>query len=188
MTESSDCQPSSTSYPSPMVIDGSECDEVLENSEWLTRREVLERRSRRVKQLTKLYRSHYWALMEELKSKYKSYYWTYGKSPFKEDENRVSNSVDGTTENVKLGLGLGKGDEIKRCQLSGCKTKAMALTKFCHAHILSDPKQKLYKSCTYVIKRWDLSVIFISHFRTCCLYFSLSYMTISEFSFMFVNI
>ncbi|KAF2322173.1 hypothetical protein GH714_008155 [Hevea brasiliensis] len=39
-----------------------------------------------------------------------------------------------------------------RCLFVGCKLKAMALTSFCHLHILSDAKQKLYKPCGYVIK------------------------------------
>lgn len=58
----------------------------------------------------------------------------------------------------KLGLGFGESvPELKlggnnRCAFVGCKLKAMALTSFCHLHILSDPQQKLYKACNYVIK------------------------------------
>ncbi|KAK8709089.1 hypothetical protein V6N13_060119 [Hibiscus sabdariffa] len=40
----------------------------------------------------------------------------------------------------------------QHCSFVGCKFKAMALTRFCHLHILSDSNQKLYKACTYVIK------------------------------------
>ncbi|KAF4350401.1 uncharacterized protein LOC115714725 [Cannabis sativa] len=151
-----DCfdSPPSPSPTSPMNIDGSDRDSALSNSEWLTQREVIERRARRVKQLARLYRHHYWALMEDLKSKHREYYWTYGKSPFKEDEHLPPNGTDGIGENGKLGLAsaTGVGDDIKRCQVAGCKNRPMALTKFCHAHILSDPQQKLYKGCTYVIK------------------------------------
>ncbi|XP_031481367.1 uncharacterized protein LOC116251317 [Nymphaea colorata] len=39
-----------------------------------------------------------------------------------------------------------------KCGFSGCKMKPMALSVFCHSHILSDSKQQLYKACTYVIK------------------------------------
>ncbi|CBI36638.3 unnamed protein product, partial [Vitis vinifera] len=41
----------------------------------------------------------------------------------------------------------------QQCASVGCKTKAMALTRFCYLHILCDPKQQLYKPCHYVIKR-----------------------------------
>ncbi|GMN59802.1 hypothetical protein TIFTF001_028894 [Ficus carica] len=142
-----ECPPSppSPSPSSPMTIDGSDRDAALAKSAWLSRREVLERRSRLAKQLARVYRHHYWALMEDLKAKHRDYYWTFGKSPFKDDE-----TAPASAENGKQGLG--NSDDIKRCQVTGCKTKAMALTKFCHAHILSDPQQKLYKGCQYVIK------------------------------------
>ncbi|KAG7014493.1 INO80 complex subunit D, partial [Cucurbita argyrosperma subsp. argyrosperma] len=142
--------------PHPMVIDGANHDLALASCEFFTRREVLERRSRRVKQLCRVYRELYWALMEELKRKYREYYWTYGKSPFKEDEKEaegIGDYPEGIGENGKLGLGSVTGsDEIRRCDVTGCKAKAMALTKYCHAHILSDKKQRLYKGCTFVIK------------------------------------
>uniref|UniRef100_A0A803PDW1 KAT8 regulatory NSL complex subunit 2 n=1 Tax=Cannabis sativa TaxID=3483 RepID=A0A803PDW1_CANSA len=101
-----------------MNIDGSDRDSALSNSEWLTQREVIERRARRVKQLARLYRHHYWALMEDLKSKHREYYWTYGKSPFKEDEPLPPNGTDGIGENGKLGLAsaTGVGDDIKSMQ------------------------------------------------------------------------
>ncbi|XAR69586.1 hypothetical protein NMG60_11001236 [Bertholletia excelsa] len=148
-----------------MAIDGMEEDLALSGSEYLTRQEVLKRRSRRLKQLAKIYREHYWSLMEELKVKYREYYWDYGKSPFvegdenREDLNRKNNSAPATNNaednqniNGKLGLGVGQNANANRCEVHGCKMKAMALTRFCHSHILSDGKQKLYKGCTYVTK------------------------------------
>ncbi|KAI3952994.1 hypothetical protein MKX01_028686 [Papaver californicum] len=78
----------STSNISPLVIEGSEEDTILRKSEYLTREEVIRRRLRRVKQMEKLYKDHYWSLMEELRVKYREYYWEYGKSPFKEEEIR----------------------------------------------------------------------------------------------------
>ncbi|XP_027359502.1 INO80 complex subunit D-like [Abrus precatorius] len=136
---------SASSPPRPMVIDGGGHDAALANSRFLTREEVLRRRLRRLKQLSRCYRGHYWALMEELKSKYREYYWTYGKSPFKEDH------ADSDNENPN-GVVSGVGDDIVRCRFGGCKTKAMALTKYCHAHILSDSKQMLYQGCRAVAK------------------------------------
>jgi hypothetical protein len=132
----------------PMTIDGADEDLALANSSVLTRREVLVRRLRRVRQLSRCYRGHYWALMEELKAKYREYYWTYGRSPFKEDEERNSGNAS-----AAAAAAVDNGDDFVRCASSGCKTKAMALTKYCHAHILSDPNQKLYRGCTAVAKR-----------------------------------
>ncbi|XP_026420210.1 INO80 complex subunit D-like [Papaver somniferum] len=78
----------STSSVSPLVIEGDEEDTILKKSEYLTREEVIRRRLRRVRQMEKLYKDHYWSLMEELRVKYREYYWEYGKSPFKEEETR----------------------------------------------------------------------------------------------------
>ncbi|XVE90687.1 hypothetical protein DITRI_Ditri20bG0096800 [Diplodiscus trichospermus] len=126
-----------------ITIDGTDQDLALSRSDFLSRQEVLRRRSRRVKQLARLYKAHYWDLLEELKRKHKEYYWVYGKSPFKEDE-KISGE-----QNDRKNLGL--GFKLK-CQISDCKEKAMALTRFCHRHILSDPNQILYRGCTFLLK------------------------------------
>ncbi|KAG5062370.1 hypothetical protein JHK85_003553 [Glycine max] len=137
---------SASSPTRPVTIEGGECDAALSKSRVLTREEVLRRRLRRVRQLGRCYRAHYWALMEELRSKYRDYCWTYGKSPFKEDHD------DNNNNNDQNGVVSG-GDDIVRCRFSGCKTKAMALTNYCHAHILGDSKQKLYQGCKAVAKK-----------------------------------
>ncbi|KAB2008930.1 hypothetical protein ES319_D10G133600v1 [Gossypium barbadense] len=131
-----------------ITIDGTDEDLALSKSDYLSRQEVLRRRSRRVKQLARLYKAHYWSLMEELKRKHKEYYWLYGKSPFKEDEKKNGEQND---ENNKLGLGF----QLK-CQISDCKDKAMALTRFCHKHILKDTNQMLYRGCNFPIKSGQL--------------------------------
>ncbi|GAB2265622.1 hypothetical protein Dimus_000662 [Dionaea muscipula] len=157
----------------------------LSKSSHLTRQELRRRRLHRLKQLSRVYRDHYWALMEELRVQYREYYWRYGVSPYKvdggdkeigEEMNNVNAEGSGETNHVslfdngdagggrgsngvgsyhggggKLGLGFAEGGN-KRCVFVGCKLKAMALTNFCHLHILSDPQQKLYKACNYVIK------------------------------------
>ncbi|RDX70649.1 hypothetical protein CR513_50086, partial [Mucuna pruriens] len=137
---------SGSSPPRPMSVDGGDHDAALANSRFLTREEVIRRRLRRAKQLGRCYRAHYWALMEELKSKYRDYCWTFGKSVFKEDH---ADSDNDNPNGVVSGVGA---DDIVRCRFSGCKTKAMALTKYCHTHILSDSKQNLYRGCTAVAK------------------------------------
>lgn len=93
--------------------------------------------------------------MEELKAKYREYYWTYGRSPFKEDEERNSGNASAAAAGA-----VDNGDDFVRCASSGCKTKAMALTKYCHAHILSDPNQKLYRGCTAVAKSLPTGPVF----------------------------
>ncbi|XP_056170918.1 uncharacterized protein LOC115664601 [Syzygium oleosum] len=139
-------------------------DSALARASHLTRPEVLRRRSRRLRQLSRCYRDHYWALMEEFKVQYRDFYWKYGESPFKEENQRVE--ADGSERDGPNGEGIGEnvGNSVvgriefeargnnHRCAFVGCKLKAMALTSFCHLHILSDSKQKLYKACSYVIK------------------------------------
>ncbi|KAL2320427.1 hypothetical protein Fmac_029396 [Flemingia macrophylla] len=138
--------------PPPITVDGADIDKALANSAALTRREVIERRLRRVKQLERCYRAHYWTLMEELRAKHKHYYWTYGKSPFKEDEN--DSVVLGPNDTKNNNAAAAAGDDVVRCASSGCKSKAMALTRFCHLHILSDSKQSLYGGCSTVAKNF----------------------------------
>ena len=129
-------------------------DSPLSTSDVLSREELLRRRSGRLRQVTKLYKAFYWALMEELRAKYKDYYWRYGKSPYyngeEEDEEEEEEEEQ---ERNRNGNGNEEDVEEMRCEVTGCKAKAMALTRYCHAHILSDTKQNLYKACTYCIKR-----------------------------------
>ncbi|XP_073008238.1 uncharacterized protein [Typha latifolia] len=128
-----------------MEGEGAEDDEALRGAAALSREEVLRRRARRVRELARCYRRQYWALAEEVRVKHRDYYWENGKSPLEEEEGEGEEKEDER-------LGLGEKGERKRCALSGCKSKAMPLTRFCHPHILSDPRQTLYKACNFVIK------------------------------------
>ncbi|KAD4384161.1 hypothetical protein R6Q59_011857 [Mikania micrantha] len=130
-------------------------DEFLSNSTHLSRQQVLNRRSHNMQQLSKCYRDHYWGLMEEVRVRYREYLWKFGMSPFQEDHNEdEKNNVK--QEQVRDGIeDAGTGDDITKslpCVFNGCKTKAMTLTRFCHVHILSDPKQQLYKPCEFLLK------------------------------------
>ncbi|KAM0940139.1 putative DNA-binding domain, KAT8 regulatory NSL complex subunit 2 [Dioscorea sansibarensis] len=155
--------------PDPGAADPMDCgdeDEVLRTAAFLSREEVLRRRSRRLKRLAKHYKDQYWALLEEVKVRHRDYYWDFGKSPFvgedRESGGNEGGAVEGSEERAKggvgaPGLGFGAGDggkkgQRERCGVSGCKAYAMPLTKFCHSHILLDGKQTLYKACSYVIK------------------------------------
>ncbi|KAJ6420746.1 hypothetical protein OIU84_028164, partial [Salix udensis] len=158
--------PSPTTIPSP--LSPTLKDQVLSRATHITRQELLKRRSYKLKQLSKCFRYHYLALMEELKIQYREYYWKYGVSPFKEDHQKQEQQKQGSgvgvlqRENEESGANIeviGENNtnvsDLKsnhRCLFVGCKLKAMALTSFCHLHILSDAKQKLYKPCGYVIK------------------------------------
>ncbi|XP_074307345.1 uncharacterized protein LOC141642435 [Silene latifolia] len=163
----------------------------LSTSSHLTRQELLRRRLIRTRKLSRVYRDHFWTLMDHLRAQYRQYYWNYGVSPLCFDTNTEANVVNnnGNAEfgvvaegcgetnaasninaadhgsyccNGKLGLGLGYGEGgssnnggaggYRRCAFSACELKAMALTSFCSLHILSDPNQKLYKPCNFVIK------------------------------------
>lgn len=162
---------SSSAAPPAVTIDGGEQDSLLAASPYLTREEVLRRRLRRTRQLAGCYREHYWALMEELKAKHKEYYWTYGMSPFQEDHKGGHvEGVGGCGENGSCSnngnekgmVVVSNGQDFVRCGFSGCKSKAMALTRFCHTHILSDSKQKLYTGCTAVAKKLaPFSIVFV---------------------------
>lgn len=103
--------------------------------------------------------------MEELKLKHREYYWEYGKSPFVEDEeneklnsSRAEFAAENGNGNGNSGVNGGNctSNAATRCGVHGCKAKAIALSRFCHMHILSDAKQKLYKACTFTIKRFVL--------------------------------
>ncbi|XP_028088055.1 INO80 complex subunit D-like [Camellia sinensis] len=128
------------------------------NSSHLTHQEVLRRRAHNFNQLATVYKDHYWAMMEELKAKYKEYVWKFGLSPFKEGEEKEIFKEEVEDDGIE---GKGEmGSEVNRqCLFHGCALKAMPLTKFCSLHILSDPKQVLYKPCEYVIKSAQMGQI-----------------------------
>ncbi|KAL5998119.1 hypothetical protein ACLOJK_009054 [Asimina triloba] len=164
---------SSSQSPPPSVppltfsVDAAAEDALLLRSDFLTRPELLRRRSRRVKQLAKYYRAQYWALMEEIKLRHREYYWKYGKNPFVEEEEEEGGEREGGGETSMAAEGSGEnsggqrfGKNERRCTFAGCKSTAMVLSCYCHPHILSDRKQKLYKACSYVIKRSALHGFF----------------------------
>ncbi|KAL3376715.1 hypothetical protein AABB24_003247 [Solanum stoloniferum] len=86
--------------------------------------------------------------MEEVKLNHREYCWMFGMSIFQEDEDK--SNKDGT---LRIGENNGNVVISNTCGVHGCKSKAMALTRFCHMHILSDSMQKLYKDCSFAIKR-----------------------------------
>ncbi|XWS67333.1 hypothetical protein CRYUN_Cryun05aG0278000 [Craigia yunnanensis] len=156
--------------PPPIPLSLSLQDVVLSRASHLTRQELLKRRLQHLRLLSRCYRHHYWALMEDLKIHYRDYYWKFGVSPFKHDHTQEPGGAEiaaNPTNNIEVSGDNNNNNNINAnvnnnssldfkinhlCLFVGCKFKAMALTSFCHLHILSDSKQKLYKACTYVIK------------------------------------
>ncbi|KAL2922229.1 INO80 complex subunit D [Bienertia sinuspersici] len=125
--------------PSSMETD---IDLALSSSSHLTHQELLRRRLHRLHQLSKVYRDHYWAFMEDLRVHYRHYYWKFGVSPSKDDDDKeresgadrdfAATNVEGCGEtnntnnnslttcvasggnNAKSGLGFGdNGSEVK---------------------------------------------------------------------------
>ncbi|CAO2837484.1 unnamed protein product [Amaranthus hypochondriacus] len=150
-------KPSSSRPPLPVTNYDQDEDAILSKSEFLTRDEVLKRRVRRLRRLSKFYRDYYWLLMEDVRIKHREYVWKYGKSPCIEENGDVvvvkrengdigDEVLDNNVDNGDK-LGLGSDVNFKRCAFSACSAKAMALTNYCVAHIVIDTKQVLYKRC-----------------------------------------
>ncbi|KAK9078984.1 hypothetical protein SSX86_000653 [Deinandra increscens subsp. villosa] len=147
------------SHNSASIIKPSPEDEYLPNSTHLSRQQVLHRRSHNMQQLSRCYRDHYWGLMEEVRVQYREYMWKFGMSPFQEDRNEDEKD-NVKQEQIRGGIDDGIGDvagngsdNIKSvpCGFNSCDMKAMTLTRFCHVHILCDPKQQLYKPCEFLV-------------------------------------
>jgi hypothetical protein len=110
--------------------------------------------------------------MEELKIQYREYYWKYGVSPVKQklqhhasQRDIEAGDLEGTGENNNSNNVNMDVTCNQRCVFVGCKLKAMPLTSFCHLHILSDSKQKLYKACNYAIN------IKVRYWLICCTHY-----------------
>lgn len=158
-----------------LALDGAHEDETLKNADALTEQEVARRRLRRVNQLMKLYRMHYWGLLEELRSKYRVFYIKHGKGGWKDEveaaeKEKLESSVeasDGLDNSTKGKQPLGDGPpgamkeplapektagEIIKCAHQSCKSKPLPLSGFCFSHILLEPRQQLYRPCSFIIK------------------------------------
>ncbi|KAH9606741.1 hypothetical protein KSS87_009524 [Heliosperma pusillum] len=159
------------------VTDSDIEDSFLSKSEYLTRKELMKRRANRLSRLARCYRDHYWLLMEDVRRKHRDFIWRYGRDFYKEEydvvdgengvvladdvnnnnnnnnSNQVSRRIRANDVNNggKLGLEIGEGS-LNYCSFPSCKSKAMALTSYCHSHILSDSKQVLYTRCQFALK------------------------------------
>ncbi|KAK2405721.1 INO80 complex subunit D protein [Trifolium repens] len=108
----------------------------LSGASHLTRPELLRRRLHNTRRLSRYYRDMYWLLMNQLRFLVRVYTSETGLSPFQEDQEPDGVVADNFNH---------------QCAFAGCEKKPMALTRFCFAHILSDPRQVLYKPCEFVV-------------------------------------
>jgi hypothetical protein len=131
--------------------------EMEATAEALTQEEVLRRRRRRAARLAGVYRRLYWAMAEEVRARHRQYVWDLARSPLEAEQppappgGPVPAAVGEPPKPAPV-------PRRKKCGFTGCKVRAMATTRFCHSHILSDPKQMLYKPCASIIKRFVSSL------------------------------
>ena len=126
--------------------------EMETTAEALTREDVLRRRRRRVARLAGVYRRLYWAMAEEVRARHRQYVWDLARSPLEAEQPPAppGGPIPAAGEPPRPA----PVPRRKKCGFTGCKVRAMATTRFCHSHILSDPKQLLYKPCAYITKRF----------------------------------
>ncbi|CAM6093619.1 unnamed protein product [Calypogeia fissa] len=154
----SDCESDCSQFESSSVQQQEE-DQILKRAEALTMEEVIQRRVRRLRKLMKVYRSQYWGLVEEMRTKYRRLYLRHGKSGWRDD---VEDERDGAVPDGGGGGGSGDGmreperrlgvAENAHCAAQGCTSNPLSLSVFCFAHILLEPRQRLYKPCSHVIR------------------------------------
>ncbi|KAK9735839.1 hypothetical protein RND81_04G231900 [Saponaria officinalis] len=130
-------------------------DSALANSEYLTRQELMKRRASRLRRLANCYKHHYWLLMEDVRRKHREFIWKFGDDLCKQPRyggveganGVVADCAEGVDNNGgKLGF---DGGNFNWCSFPNCRSKAMALTSYCHSHILSDSRQVLYTKCQF---------------------------------------
>nr|CAB3465632.1 unnamed protein product [Digitaria exilis] len=139
--------------PNPRIAPGGPPSPEMEaTAEALTREEVVRRRRRRAARLAGVYRRLYWAMAEEVRARHRQYVWDLARSPLEAEQPPPPTGAPVPT--VGEPPRPAPVPRRKKCGFTGCKVRAMATTRFCHSHILSDPKQLLYKPCAYITKRF----------------------------------
>ncbi|RLN30680.1 hypothetical protein C2845_PM05G20220 [Panicum miliaceum] len=137
--------------PNPSIVPGDPSSPDMEaTAEALTREEVLRRRRRRAARLAGVYRRLYWAMAEEVRARHRQYVWDLARSPLEAEQPPPPPGapIPAVGEPPRPA----PVPRRKKCGFTGCKVRAMATARFCHSHILSDPKQVLYKPCAYITK------------------------------------
>lgn len=144
-------EPPEVQVPNPSIApDDPPSPEMEATAEALTREEVLRRRRRRAARLAGIYRRLYWAMADEMRARHRQYVWDLARSPLEAEQPPPPPGapIPAVGDPPRPAL----VPRRKKCGFTGCKVRAMASTRFCHSHILSDPKQMLYKPCAYITK------------------------------------
>ncbi|VAI41242.1 unnamed protein product [Triticum turgidum subsp. durum] len=128
----------------PSSPSGPPSPEMEATAEALTREEVLRRRRRRAARLLAAYRRLYWAMAEEVRARHRQYVWELGCSPLEAEQPLPATASEAKPAPAAV-------PRRKKCGITGCKVRAMAMAKYCHYHILSDPNQVLYKGCGHIM-------------------------------------
>ncbi|KAG6548586.1 hypothetical protein Mapa_010075 [Marchantia paleacea] len=156
--DNSEASESESDYRCESSVEGLPEDEALNRTDVLTLEEVVQRRAKRVRQLMKLYRTQYWGLLEEMRTKYRRFYLRHGKSGWRDDVEGGEREREGPGKPGEDG-GDGMREPPERghvenlhCGAQGCSTKPLPLSVFCFSHILQEPRQRLYKPCSFVIR------------------------------------
>uniref|UniRef100_A0A7I4BR11 KAT8 regulatory NSL complex subunit 2 n=1 Tax=Physcomitrium patens TaxID=3218 RepID=A0A7I4BR11_PHYPA len=126
----------------------------LHHAHVLTREQLVHRRARRLRHLLRMYRHQYWGLLEELRSKYRRFYLRTGKSGWRGREvDGDPNPTPAPGEMKQPNAPETPGTEISRCGAQGCDAKPLLLSRYCYTHILQEPRQRLYKPCSFTVRR-----------------------------------
>jgi hypothetical protein len=157
----SDDDPASLAMPPPPpALDPLDPLDPLHRATALTHEQLLRRRASRLRHLLSIYRSQYWGLLEEMRSKYRRFYLRHGKSGWRRDQGPAP-APDPDRPAPGPSAGEMKqphapetpGSELSRCGAQGCFAKPLLLSSYCYTHILQEPRQRLYKPCSFIVRR-----------------------------------
>lgn len=137
----------------------------LQHASVLTQEQLLHRRASRLRHLLRIYRAQYWGLLEEMRSKYRRFYLRHGKSGWRRDPGPANPTGDDPADLPAAEMKQPHAPEpdVTHCGAQGCVAKPLLLSSYCYMHILQEPRQRLYKPCSFIIRRSDpLPLVFPS--------------------------
>lgn len=126
----------------------------------LTQEQLLHRRASRLRHLLRIYRAQYWGLLEEMRSKYRRFYLRHGKSGWRRDAGPGPSGLDRNDPDLPPGEMKRPhapeppgGSDVSRCGAQNCLAKPLLLSSYCYTHILQEPRQRLYRPCSFIVRR-----------------------------------
>lgn len=137
------------SLPSPLPLP-----DPLLHASVLTQEQLLHRRASRLRHLLRIYRAQYWGLLEEMRSKYRRFYLRHGKSGWRRDHSPTIRDVPTDLPPAEMKQPHApESDTVSHCGAQGCLAKPLLLSSYCYTHILQEPRQRLYKPCSFIVRR-----------------------------------